>query len=141
MGHSIRLIDETGKPIEYCFPVVGEGTAEATMVNGELKALPFQSFLYITHNNSEMWYLAMKNIDHPIDHPIESIGGWLTGEIAKDIYPVLIKLAEELESKPEVYKPLEPKNGWGSYTTFCQQIRVFAAACITHPKAVIHDWF
>ena len=134
MGHDICLIDlKTGEAIAYCFPLVGEGTAEAVMVNGELKALPFQSSLSITHNNSKMWYLAMENIGHKVDN----IGDWLNSAIAKDIYPVLIKLAEELESKPDVYKPIEPENGWGSYTTFCQQIRSLAAACIAYPDAAI----
>jgi hypothetical protein len=136
MGHYIRLINpKTEELITYCFPLVGEGTVEASMVNGVLKALPFQSSLSITYNNHQMWYLGMRNIGHPVD----SLGDWLNGAIAKDVYPILIKLAEELESKPEVYKPLESKNGWGSYSTFCKQVRVLASACIVYPDAVICD--
>lgn len=34
--------------------------------------------------------------------------------LVKDVMPSIIGGIGELVSKPELYKPLEPKNGWGS---------------------------
>ena len=34
--------------------------------------------------------------------------------LVKDVIPNIVKGIGELVSKPELYKPLEPKNGWGS---------------------------
>lgn len=34
--------------------------------------------------------------------------------LVKDVIPNIVKGIGELVLKPELYKPLEPKNGWGS---------------------------
>lgn len=61
----------------------------------------------------------------------------LHGKIASDVLPLLRVAVSHMAANPEVYLPMKPKNGWGSYPTamrFLEEILIEAAA---HPKATI----
>lgn len=48
---------------------------------------------------------------------------------------VLARAIGELETKPDVYRPMEPANGWGSYESCLDFLRSIRDACVAHPKA------
>jgi hypothetical protein len=139
MGHDISL--EYKKERLNCFPSLNYGNQACKLVDGKLVPLDLQDRLSITYNNSEMWYLAMKNIGHPVD----DIGEWLDKSKAFKIIPILENLLIELTSKPEIYEPLQPEpvNGkrWGGYLDLCQKIQALLIACRTYPMAEIYDFY
>lgn len=78
-----------------------------------------------THNVVPMWkksgvYDALYNSE---------------GKKAKDIISILRDGIEEMESKPEEYKSLNPKNQWGSYDTALPWIREVLKNCEEYPEA------
>lgn len=134
MGHDISLYIEEVQ-IDNCFPVVGEGNYKCRQ---NLEIDHFQDSLYITHNLSDIIYLGLTNIG---ETSINCWGDWLHNRSCLDAISLLVKLRLEIESHPDLYKPLEPKNGWGSYDGLVAKLRALYTACCEHPSAVIHDWY
>jgi len=55
------------------------------------------------------------------------------GELIPDLERGLALLME----KPERFKKLNPKNGWGDYEGFVKVVRKYLSACKTYPDAKI----
>ena len=161
MGHDISLVIgkkknpkfDKNKEVDWfneiwlniyadCFPVIGEGNYACDLVSGELVPKTMQNNLYITYNLSDIYYLALKNISRP---DIESFGKFLNGNKAKKVLPVIEKMFDEIISKPEIYKPLEPEpdpetgERWGDFDSFCNKLYALIFACRKYPKATIYD--
>lgn len=139
MGHSISLYTAKTfkKQIKNCFPIAGEGNYKADLIDGILVPSLLQDSISITYNLSDMYTLALKNIDHIVD----DFGKYLHGARTKDALPMFEKMFDELISHPEIYKPLEPDNGWGTYKGLCDKIYALIFACRKYPKARIYDWY
>jgi hypothetical protein len=138
MGHDISLTHK-GETLN-CFPPL-QGNVACREVDGKLVPLDLQSNLYITHNNSSMWYSALENIKKPKD----SIGEWLDGSKAGDVIETLEKTYIELTSNREIYEPLQPEphegTRWGGYLDLCQKIQCLLIACRSIPDATIEDFY
>ena len=46
----------------------------------------------------------------------------------------------ELERDPDLYRTLNPENGWGTYEQAVEVLSALAAACARHPSAEIGGW-
>jgi hypothetical protein len=67
---------------------------------------------------------------------IDGIGG-LDMLTAKDaISPLRIAIAH-MEDNPDIYKPMNPSNGWGNYGSAMEFLRKILAGCINHPACTI----
>ncbi len=152
MGHDIQLIKKKTKDSNYpdqyhyeyynCFPVVGCGTYACDIIDGKLVPKTLQESIYITYNNSGMYYLGMQNIGHPQ----ESFGAWLNGSKTNKVLPVLELLFDQLITNPKIYEPLQPKANekgerWGGYDDLCNTIYALIFACRKYPKATIRDFY
>jgi hypothetical protein len=128
MGHdiSMRYKDQEIAP----FKVVGEGN----YVVGQED----QSTLYITHNLSKMIYLALESIGLK---EIKSFGEWLNNSKASEIVESIRLMHDELVNNPQKYEPLNPENGWGSYSSLCAKIKMLLEACEKYPECRIYDWY
>jgi hypothetical protein len=62
------------------------------------------------------------------------------GKRAKEIIQVIESGIKDMETKPEEYKVLNPKNGWGDYDGALRWIKNLLEACIEHPEAIINTW-
>jgi hypothetical protein len=70
--------------------------------------------LYCTYNLSKMFYTACEAVGSPIVKGESFHSTWVKLP-TNQIKPFLLPVLKELQCKPEVYKPMEPANGWGSY--------------------------
>ena len=61
----------------------------------------------------------------------------LDGKIAQEILPVLRQGLADMQAKPEVYKALNPENGWGDYEGAIDFLQNLIAACQKFPKACV----
>jgi hypothetical protein len=63
----------------------------------------------ITYNVSKMYYHAFRKFGHE--------GGLRTLHkmMVSDAEPILEKIYHQLHKHPEIYEPMNPENGWGSY--------------------------
>lgn len=84
----------------------------------------------ITHNLNGMALEA--GIYYQLWRP-EDVGIKIAGDL---IEPLRAGLAE-LESNPDKYKVLNPKNRWGSYDGLVIFVRDYLKACETYPDAII----
>ena len=80
-----------------------------------------------THNVTPMWrkagvYDALYNSD---------------GLHAIEISDKLSKGIQDMESKPDEYKLLNPENEWGNYDGALKFLIEFYEACQEHPKSII----
>jgi hypothetical protein len=81
----------------------------------------------ITHNVTPMWreagiYDALYDSD---------------GKRAGDIIETLRRGIADMEDRPEVYRAMNPKNGWGNYDGALNWLREWLAECVKHPNALI----
>jgi hypothetical protein len=143
MGHDFSIRKSIKAEQSYeCFGVCGNsGNYACDLVQGVLMPKRFQSSLYITYNNSKMWYVALKNIGHDT----ECVGEWLDKAKCSSVEPVLTKCFCELFSKPEIYEPLQPSidiesgKRWGGYDDLLEKLQSLISACRKYPKGVIRD--
>lgn len=49
-------------------------------------------------------------------------------------------VVDELKSKPDLYKTLNPENGWGNYEGAVNTLTELAACCAAYPSARIEAW-
>jgi len=56
---------------------------------------------------------------------------------ASDLIEPVEKAIAELHSNPEKYKKLEPKNKWGTYTTFFNFLNELYLVCNQYPEAIV----
>lgn len=72
-----------------------------------------------TYNVSKMYYHAWDQIKHNLDIPDYELrgGSWREAIQLENKYAVraLFAMIRQLECYPEIYKPMEPENGWGTY--------------------------
>jgi hypothetical protein len=72
-----------------------------------------------TYNVSEMYYHAWDQIKHTLDIPDYELrsGSWKEAIQLENKYAVraLLAMIRQLECYPEIYRPMEPENGWGTY--------------------------
>lgn len=50
---------------------------------------------------------------------------------------VLTQAINDMTSRPYVYLPMQPANGWGSYQSCLEFLRDIRDACAVHPKAAL----
>lgn len=84
----------------------------------------------ITHNLSRMAREA--GVYDCLWEPTES--GFTT---ASQIIAPLEKGIAAMEAEPERFRPLDARNGWGTYEQFLPWLRNVLAACREHPDATI----
>jgi len=82
----------------------------------------------ITHNVTPMWGEA-----GVFDALYES-----NGDTAEKYLDVLYKGYVDMLNCPEIYKALNPANGWGTYEGALEFLRKWIEECERHPKAKIH---
>ena len=81
----------------------------------------------MTYNVSPMYFKACP------------IGGLRDFEkmLARRAVPHLETMIANMKAQPEVYKALNPENGWGNYDVALEFIEKLLDACKKHPKARI----
>ncbi len=62
----------------------------------------------------------------------------LNGMKAGDALPRLREGVRRMEEEPDVYRAMNPENGWGDYDGALRVLRSFVAECSLHPLATIH---
>lgn len=83
---------------------------------------------HITHNLNRMADAA--GLYYALWHPEEK-----QYKTASDIIPVLEMGLGNLETHPDIYKKLNPDNGWGSYESLVEFVREYLEACKKYPDA------
>lgn len=84
----------------------------------------------ITHNLVQMANKA--GVYYALWRPEEK--GW---KHAGDIVPALEKGLKKLLDKPEVFKKMNPDNGWGSYENLVSFVESTLEACKEYPLSII----
>lgn len=59
----------------------------------------------------------------------------LTGKACSEIAELLPSVIAQLKNHPEIYKPMNPENGWGDYNGAIVFLERLLAASRNHPKA------
>jgi hypothetical protein len=85
----------------------------------------------ITHNLGEM--AAAAELYHALWRP-----GEVGCERAEDIAPRIERGLRRLRGDPNVYRALNPENGWGNYEALVSFAEEYLAACEAYPRAHIH---
>lgn len=85
----------------------------------------------ITHNLNEMAEAA--GLYKPLWYPDE-LGFTKAAQLIEPLRDGLAKL----QTEPDVYRALNPSNGWGDYDGFLRFVREYLTACLTYPDADIH---
>lgn len=71
---------------------------------------------------------------HVHDHGLRVLHGAPCSEAAG----VLARAVERMRADPDLYRPMEPSNGWGDYEGALAYLDGIAQACATHPKATVY---
>ena len=85
------------------------------------------------------------NITHNLNRMADEAGIYLAmwrpeeinAEIAKDIILYLKKGIRKLKNNPEIFKKLNPINGWSSYETLLLDSKEYFRDCCQNPNAII----
>ncbi len=83
-----------------------------------------------THNVGPMYVVTLGT----------TLGKFLEGKTAEESLPKLREMVAHMEDHPEVYRPLNPENGWGSYETLLPALMELVEAAARHPKASWWVW-
>lgn len=62
------------------------------------------------------------------------------GRTGAEVLPLLTKAVQHMTDNPDVYKAMNPTNGWGDYESATEYLRNIAQECGRHPKARLHWW-
>jgi hypothetical protein len=95
-------------------------------VGGESPSRVSESFNY-TSNVNPIWTKALGG------EGLRDLEG-MTGEKAQ---PFLVKAICHMAAHPEVYKPMEPENGWGNYHGAMNFLTRILQICQENPKAKV----
>jgi len=95
--------------------------------------------LYCTYNLSKMFYSACEAIGAPIAEGESFHSTWIKLP-THQIKPFLLPVLKEIQAKPEIYKPMEPSNGWGSYDSAIRFLAKVIQLSELHPKAEWDAW-
>jgi hypothetical protein len=83
-----------------------------------------------TYNVSPMFYEALKGT------PIEKDGvRGLNGKAAEWCVDLLDLAIQRMEYAPDIYKAMNPENGWGSYDGALELLRDLRRWCVDNPAA------
>lgn len=82
-----------------------------------------------TSNVAAMWRHALPNSWDGLD----GLDGRLCGSAAVGLHEGV----KHMEANPQVYKPMEPENGWGSYFGALSFLDRLAKAARQHPACTI----
>ncbi len=99
----------------------------------------------MTSNVSGIWRAALDHCyPNRLDKirgpgPAEELGAFeaLYGLDTHEQADLLEKAAEHITTNPDIYKPMEPKNGWGDFVGAAEFMREIALALRANPDAVI----
>jgi hypothetical protein len=80
-----------------------------------------------TSNCSPMW-------THALGFYVGDLHGWL----AVHALLLLDQAVAKMRAEPEVYRAMNPANGWGDSETATDYLEKWADACRKHPKASIY---
>ncbi len=82
----------------------------------------------VTYNLSDMYYKAIdKEKGYYKLHEME----------CKDALPIIKNAIKDLEAKPDEYKKLNPKNGWGTYEGLLRGLKDLEFIAAENPDAII----
>lgn len=59
------------------------------------------------------------------------------GKRAGDVIPEIFFAHKDMKDNPEDYKPLNPKNGWGSYEGALEYLNKLLVGCCENPDCTI----
>lgn len=62
----------------------------------------------------------------------------LHGRTAGDVMPDVRRAAWHMANNPEIYRAMEPDNGWGSHEGARDYLAQLLEGCLAHPKASIY---
>jgi hypothetical protein len=79
-----------------------------------------------THNVNPMWRLLFGG---------QSLGQYLEGKTCAETKDCLALAVRTMRAFPEVFKPLNPENGWGDYDGALVALERVAEAAAKYPKA------
>lgn len=80
-----------------------------------------------TSNVSSMLELALKGT------PVDELDGALAGRVV----PQLSNAIGDMDANPEIYKRMDPENGWGSYAGALAFLVLIRDGCRRHPGATL----
>ena len=100
---------------------------------------------YCEQDLPELETLYTDNITHNLGQMAEKAGLyiylWRPDEHgltkAKQLIPFLKKGLEKLQSTPEIFKELNPENGWGTYEHLVKFVEEYILACDKYPESTI----
>lgn len=61
----------------------------------------------------------------------------MDGSLARDAAPKLRAAIHEMESEPEVYRQMNPANGWGDFDGLLPHMRMLLKAMEEHPMTIV----
>ena len=85
-----------------------------------------------TWNVSGMYHAAA-----PPNIETDSILYWMNGKIAGDVIWVLKFILAEMRDAPDVFREMNPPNGWGDYEGAIRFIDGILRECETHPTWIL----
>ena len=102
----------------------------------------------ITYNVDPMFALALggapaEGVQNARELLIDRKDGALKrfiGKRAGEILATLDDMVIAMEAHPDVYRALNPENGWGNYEGALNYIRRFRDACAESPSAIVNGW-
>lgn len=143
MGLDVYLIAE--KPVKKkgtgVFYREGGKTLELTPEQ-VLERWPDVKIEEFEHETKEVY---TDNITHNLNKMAEACGlyepVWRPKEKkAKDLIPKLEKGIKKLKENPDMFKKLNPENGWGSYEGLLSFAENYLQACINNPETEVRVW-
>jgi hypothetical protein len=61
----------------------------------------------------------------------------LNGKSVKDIIPILREGIKQMQDNPEVYKAMNPENGWGNYEGALAYLQTILDNAVKHPATFL----
>lgn len=87
-----------------------------------------------TSNVSPMWRTAFAAAGEPISLSDTE------GRTAGDVLPLLRRAVQHMAGHPDMYREMDPPNGWGNYAGALAYLRTVERQCALHPKAIVQWW-
>lgn len=133
------------------YPIKKRGTGVFVREDGKNKELTPDEVLdrwpdaEVTYQQIETNEVFDWNITHNLGKMADKAGLydalWRPDEqgykYAKDIVNILEDGLKELQSHPDLFKSMNPENGWGSYEGLVECVKAYLVACKKYPDAEI----